>query len=299
MPSGSRAPRRCTRTCTRGPVPCFRAPLAMILACVAGCAPPWLPDDFTPPDALHTEDFVIRPLTVDDAEADYEAVMESRDIIHRALLSQEWPPEGFTVDDDRREIAIKQRLARDRQSFTFAVLSPSQDRVLGSVYINPGVGGPDAAVFLWVRRAVLANGLDVALERTVRDWMESAWPFEWVVFPGREPPTAAQVQDTLTGVAWAGVLGPDRFVFVIRTIDERAQVTAYSYRDGELKDEMRADSARFEPPVLEMAFPTGSSYRGQMSEGGDSIIGRFFLGDRQGPAMALLREPPLQPDSMS
>ena len=47
------------------------------------------------------------------------------------------------------------------------------------------VGGPDAAVFLWVRQSEADGPLDQELEAAVRNWMKEAGPFERVVYPGR------------------------------------------------------------------------------------------------------------------
>lgn len=163
-------------------------PALLLLAAVSACHGAWLPSDFSPPEGPRADRFFLRLLTVADAQADYEAVAESRDIIHRVLLSDRWPPAEFTVSDDRREIAWEERQARRRRSFTYAVLSPTGDRILGSVHVNPGVGGPDAAVFLWVRRTACEEGLASMLERTTRAWISSDWPFQWVVFPGRGLP---------------------------------------------------------------------------------------------------------------
>lgn len=176
-------------------------PTLLLLAAVSACRGAWLPSNFSPPEGPRADRFFLRLLTVADAQADYEAVVESRDIIHRALLSDRWPPAEFTVSDDRHEIAWKERQARRRRSFTYAVLSPIGDRILGSVYVNPGIGGPDAAVFLWVRRTAYEEGLDSMLERTTRAWIRSDWPFKWVVFPGRGLPvkrtTASQERQSL------------------------------------------------------------------------------------------------------
>jgi hypothetical protein len=162
--------------------------LLFLPAVLAGCRRPWLPADFEPPEGLRTERFVIRPIAVRDADADYEAVVESVDIIHKALLTDRWPPADFTVEEDRRQIEEKERHARKRRRFTYAVLTPGEDRVLGSIYVYPGIGGPDAAVFLWVRASAFEEGLDSTLERVTREWIRSDWPFKWVVFPGRGGP---------------------------------------------------------------------------------------------------------------
>ena len=165
--------------------------LALLLA-LSACGSDFVPDEFEMPVLLETEHFRIRPIRVDDAEKDYEAVMESIDIIHAALLGDGWPTEDFTLEENREDLARKERRFARRTSFTYTVTSLDESKVLGCVYINPGIGGPDAAVFMWVRKSALAEGLDPLLETSVREWMQQEWPFEWVVFPGRDGPVPAQ-----------------------------------------------------------------------------------------------------------
>jgi hypothetical protein len=164
-----------------------------VLAALSACASDFVPRDFEMPTLLETEHFRVRPIRAADATEDYEAVMESIDIIHARLLSDTWPTEEFTLEENREDLARKERRFDRRRSFTYTVTSLDESKVLGCVYINPGIGGPDAAVFMWVRRSALEEGLDPLLEAAVREWMEEEWPFEWVVYPGRPAPGPAEV----------------------------------------------------------------------------------------------------------
>jgi len=158
----------------------------LALSILAGCGSrSFVPDDFEPPSGFETAEFRVRPITVADAEKDYQAVMESIEIIHSSFLDDSWPTESFTLDQNRRDMAAKEKKFKRRHSFTYTVVSPDESRVLGCVYVNRGIGGPDAAVFMWVRRSEQDSGLDRLLEAAVRDWMEKDWPFQWVVYPGR------------------------------------------------------------------------------------------------------------------
>lgn len=166
-----------------------RGILCLLALVPMGCGPSgFVSDDFELSDGFETSEFRVRPITVGDAEKDYEAVMESIDVIHSSLLDDNWPTESFTLDQNRRDLGAKERKFERRQSFTYTVVSPDESRVLGCVYINKGINGPDAAVFMWVRPSANATGLDSRLEAAVRDWMKTDWPFEWVVFPGRGAP---------------------------------------------------------------------------------------------------------------
>ena len=65
-----------------------RVPVFLLLVLAAGCGSGWLPGDFEVPEGFETEEFVVRPIRIADAEMDYEAVMESIPIIHESLLNE-------------------------------------------------------------------------------------------------------------------------------------------------------------------------------------------------------------------
>lgn len=158
----------------------------LLLIALAGCgASDFVPAGFKVPVGFETSEFRVRPIMVADAEKDYEAVMESIDIIHASLLSDVWPTASFTLEDNRRDLAEKERRFERRTSFTYTVVTLDESQVLGSVYINKGMRGPDAAVFLWVRESAHEAGLDPVLEEAVRQWIQREWQFDWVVYPGR------------------------------------------------------------------------------------------------------------------
>lgn len=179
----------------------------LLLFLLAGCGSSgFVPDDFEIPTGFETAEFRVRPIAVADAEMDYEAVMESISIIHAALMNDGWPTESFTLEQNRQDLAKKERSLERRRSFTYTVISPDESRVLGCVYINKGIGGPDAAVFMWVRRSSYDDGLDPVLEAAVRAWIEREWPFKWVVYPGRTgPQRKAEQPDERMGPTGSGV----------------------------------------------------------------------------------------------
>jgi len=155
---------------------------------LTGCGPAFVPPDVEIPPGFETEQFRVRPLTAADAEKDYEAVMESIDLIHTALLHDGWPTPQFTLEENRSDLEAKERRFAKRKNFTYTVVTLDESRVLGCIYINPGMRGPDAAVFFWVRQSACDLGLEPVLEQAVRDWIDNQWPFPWVVYPGRPGP---------------------------------------------------------------------------------------------------------------
>ena len=150
-----------------------------------------VPDDFKVPEGLETPRFRLRMLSVHDVVKDYDAVMSSVDHLE-STFSREfgggWPT-GLTFEDDLIDLGWHQREFTMGFSFAYTMMSPDEGRCLGCVYINPTRRtGFDASVTLWVRTDALATGLDDALYRAVKDWINSDWPFENPAFPDREIP---------------------------------------------------------------------------------------------------------------
>jgi hypothetical protein len=141
--------------------------------------PPFVPDGFKPPTALDHPSFRMRPLGPEHNESDYAAWTSSMDHIHR---TPGFPPGGWprpmSIDDNRGDL---ERHAADfvaRVGFTFTVLAPDTDDVIGCVYIYPAADGPGAKVSSWVRAQDAE--LDTPLHDVVSAWLARAWPFEHV-----------------------------------------------------------------------------------------------------------------------
>jgi hypothetical protein len=146
---------------------------------------PFVPDDFTPPARLDRPEFRLRPLGPEDNESDYAAWTSSVDHIH---ATPGWKPDGWpremTLDENRGDL---ERHAADfaaRWGFTYTVLAPDSDTVIGCVYIYPAFPGPGAVVRSWVRAADAP--LDRPLWLAVSEWLEAEWPFRRVVYAARD-----------------------------------------------------------------------------------------------------------------
>lgn len=136
-----------------------------------------LPDGFEPPAGLDHEAFRLRMLTVADVEQDFEAIGErvAPDGTFRGAT-------GLTLEQNLVDLGWHQKEFELRRSFAYTVVAPDESRVLGCVYVEPDEEA-DAQVRLWVRRD--AFDIDPVLEAAVRKWIERAWPFERVRWPGR------------------------------------------------------------------------------------------------------------------
>ncbi len=149
---------------------------------------PFLPRDFEVPTLVETDRFRIRPLTIHDVVKDYDAVMTSVEHLREALPLWGWPPDDLTLEQDLIDLGWHQKEFQLRSSFDYAVMSLDVRRLLGCVYVDPPTkkAGFDAEVYLWVRADELETGLEEALEDAVRRWVSEEWPFEEVIYPGRD-----------------------------------------------------------------------------------------------------------------
>jgi hypothetical protein len=154
------------------------------------------------PTKLTKDEFVLRPIRADDAEWDYDAVMETREFLRKWQQSP-WPEDDFTVDANRADlVALEERHAAHR-AFTYTVLDPSRSECLGCVYIFPisatflaesavaRVGEDewsdvDAVVFFWVRRSRVESGMDRRLLGALRVRFAVEWNLERVVYVTNE-----------------------------------------------------------------------------------------------------------------
>ena len=145
----------------------------------------FVPSSFEIPPVLETERFRLRMLSVDDVEKDYEAVIESRELLRSGGSS--WPRDGFTLEENLVDLERHQQEFLNREAFAYTVVSLDENRVLGCVYINPArKTDADAEVYMWVRQSEFAQGLDKVLFHSVKNWIDASWPFAVVRYPGRE-----------------------------------------------------------------------------------------------------------------
>ena len=147
---------------------------------------PFVPRDFQVPKTLETSEFRLRMLTIHDVIKDYEAVMTSAVHLRRLYPNGTWP-EGLTLEQNLIELGWHQHEFQRRTSFAYTVVTPSEDRVLGCVYINPTPKRDyDAAIYMWARESELQGGLEQRLLTAVKDWVAKGWPFKHVAYPGRD-----------------------------------------------------------------------------------------------------------------
>jgi hypothetical protein len=148
----------------------------------------FLPEDFVVPTLVAGLRFRIRPLTVHDVVRTYDAVMSSRERLwDRFGDVVEWPRADLSLEELLIDLAWRQREGELRRSFSFAVLTTDEARLLGSIRIDPPAKeGADAETTFWVRGDTDGASVEGELEEFVREWMTTTWPFKTVRYPGRD-----------------------------------------------------------------------------------------------------------------
>ncbi len=135
--------------------------------------PEFVPVGFIPPAGLATAAFRLEPLGPQHNRRDHAAWMSSIDHIHAtpgwAGRKDPWPY-PMTPDRNLADIEMHARHFRQRAGFTYSVLDPATEDVIGCVYIYP------RGAHSWVRTS--HAGLDGPLRRAVADWLAGdEWPF--------------------------------------------------------------------------------------------------------------------------
>ncbi|WP_119727113.1 GNAT family N-acetyltransferase [Thermomonospora amylolytica] len=147
----------------------------------------FLPEDFDVPTLVAGQRFRIRPITVNDVVKDYDAVMSSRERLWDRFGERwGWPAADLTYEQALVDLGWLQKEGQLRRSFTYAVLTSDEERLLGRVHIlPPGPGAQaDAGVVWWIRSDQAGTPVERELAEFVREWTTATWPFKTVCEPG-------------------------------------------------------------------------------------------------------------------
>lgn len=147
----------------------------------------FVPVGFEPPTSLVTDRFRLEPLGPQHNEADHAAWMSSIEHIRATpgYPDGNWPPqEGMSLEANHSDLRRHAADFANGKGFTFTVLDPADDDVIGCVYLYP-TSSPDYDVTVqsWVR-ADRAD-LDGQLADAVAAWLGTDWPWKRVDACGR------------------------------------------------------------------------------------------------------------------
>ena len=147
----------------------------------------FVPDGFEAPRTLATDQFRLEPLGPQHDQADHAAWMSSIEHIRATpgFPDRGWPPlDGLTLEANLADLRDHAEDFSRGVGFTFTVLDPDDDGVIGCVYLYPS-SSPDRDVTVqsWVRAD--RSDLDVPLVDAVARWLATDWPWERIDRCGR------------------------------------------------------------------------------------------------------------------
>lgn len=144
------------------------------------------PQNFCAPRHFASKNFCFTILNEQVAELDYQAVMSSqKSLVGLFGPTDYWPQETMTLAENRASLRIHQQEFDSNKAFAYSVLTPTKDKCLGSVYIdNSRHKNYDAEVYFWLRDD--ARSLEDEFFILLKQWLKEQWPFDSVIFPGRD-----------------------------------------------------------------------------------------------------------------
>jgi RimJ/RimL family protein N-acetyltransferase len=117
--------------------------------------------------------FRLTPLSPDQVEEDYAAVMSSADVL-RGFFG-DWP-EGLTLEDDLVDLAWHEREFTTRRSFAW-IIRDGDGHYLGCAYIFPAPGERGRAdVATWIRDMPDRLSTQDLFNALFRKWLEEVLP---------------------------------------------------------------------------------------------------------------------------
>lgn len=143
-------------------------------------------ENFDVPEKFITPNFHLEKLSPKVAEFDYEAVMTSKERLRQVFQENDtWPKDDMTLEENIKDLERHEKEFNNREAFAYTVLSLDKKKCIGCVYIDPPTNDDwDCEIYMWVRDDEV--DLDNVLFNTIKNWIKSEWPFNKIMYPGRE-----------------------------------------------------------------------------------------------------------------
>lgn len=161
----------------------------------------FVPVGFDPPTSLATSHFHLEPLGPQHNQADHAAWMSSIEHIRSTpgYPDGNWPPRsGMTLEENLADLRRHGDDFTRGAGFTFTVLDPADNDVIGCVYLYPSAS--DVTVQSWVR--VDRSDLDVPLADAVARWLATDWPPSACCPTLPRTPSRSKRQDSSGALIW-------------------------------------------------------------------------------------------------
>jgi len=119
--------------------------------------------------------FLIRPITIDDNENDYFAVMDNLD----GNGNPKYP--NHTLKQNLIDLGYHQKEMQKKASFTYSIRDSDDRTCIGCLYIYPCDNSDyDVEISFWLRSSYV-NTLN-RFTQEIQTWIASVWPFKNVKY---------------------------------------------------------------------------------------------------------------------
>ena len=155
----------------------------------------FIPDDYSPPQTYQSSLFRLEVLSPKFATEDFASVTASaNDIRHVFGPTNGWPSPDMSYAENLADLERHEREFFERQAFAYSILSHDRGAYLGCLYIKPIKSKIDndfrksmygAQAFVWLGTQEHSGNLAEQVLVDLQIWLEEAWPFRAVAFPGR------------------------------------------------------------------------------------------------------------------
>jgi hypothetical protein len=136
-----------------------------------------VPAQFEVPQQATLAGLKLRKVDPALAEQDYPALMAARQQI-RLDLGTEWPADNLTLAENKASLEQDLKAFNERRNFTYHLLDPSSERVIGCLYISQsGDAQYHAAVYYWVVPELHLHPTHPAIRAALQQWLHHSWPF--------------------------------------------------------------------------------------------------------------------------
>ena len=147
----------------------------------------FLPGQFEIPKKVNLNGFYLRPLSIDDLEEDYKAVMESVADLQGVFGEySKWPSPNLTKRQNLVDLGWHEKEFQRETSFAYVIENDSR-KYIGCLYVYPSKEKDfDADAYMWIRTSEHSRVLIKDLWNKIDEWLSDAWSFAKVRFPTRK-----------------------------------------------------------------------------------------------------------------
>lgn len=136
-----------------------------------------VPADFNIPQQVVLSRLKLLKVDPAYAEQDHQALMAARKQI-RQDLGSDWPADNLTLAENKTSLMNDLNAFNQRSNFTYHLLEPASDRVLGCLYISQSSSAQyQASVYYWLIPELYQSPLHQTIRADIKKWLSTSWPF--------------------------------------------------------------------------------------------------------------------------